>query len=63
MHAGAGHPGPWPFPPEREQAEEEVEDLQDGQGLDGAVEGFGQEVPEDFGPEESFEGGGDLVCF
>jgi hypothetical protein len=35
--------------------------LQDGDGLDGAVEVLGQEVPEDFGPEEAVEAGGDLV--
>lgn len=50
-----------PFPGEGEDAEEEVDDLQDGDGADGGVEVGGEEVPEDFGPEEAFEGGGDLV--
>ena len=40
---------------------DEVEDLEDRERFDGWVEGRGQEVPEDFGPEETFEGGGDLV--
>ena len=61
MDAGAGQPAQRPFPGQAEEAEDEVEDLQDGDGLDGAVEIRGQEVPEDFGPEEAFEGGGDLV--
>jgi hypothetical protein len=32
--------------------------LQDGDGFDGRVEVFGQEVEEEFGPEEGFEGAG-----
>jgi hypothetical protein len=32
--------------------------LQDGYGFDGGVEVFGQEVEEEFGPEEAFEGAG-----
>lgn len=51
-----------PFPGEGEDAEEEVDELEDGDGADGGVEVGGEEVPEDFGPEEAFEGGGDLVC-
>jgi len=50
------------FPGQSEEAEEEVDDLEDGDGFDGGVEGFGEEVEEDFGPEEGGEGGGDLVC-
>lgn len=39
----------------------EIYDLQDGDGFHGAVKVGGEEVPEDFGPEETFEGGADLV--
>ena len=35
--------------------------MEDGEGLDGAVEIFGEEVPEDLGPEETLKGGGALV--
>lgn len=59
---GEGEDREGPFPGEGEEAEEEVQDLEDGDGADGGVEIGGEEVPEDFGPEESFEGGGDLVC-
>ena len=50
-----------PLPSEGEEAEEQIDDLQDGEGLDGAVEVLGQEIPEDLGPEEAFERGGALV--
>lgn len=53
--------GEGPFPGEDEDAEEEVDDLEDGEGFDGAVEIGGEEVPEDLWPEEPFERGGDLV--
>ena len=43
-----------PFPGEREDPEAEIDDLQDGQRLDYRVEIRGEEVPEDFGPEECF---------
>ena len=39
----------------------EIDYLEDGDGFDGPVEVGGQEVPEDFGPEEAFESGSDLV--
>ena len=35
--------------------------MEDRDGLDGAVEVLGREVPEDLGPEEAIDGGGDLV--
>ena len=38
VHDGAGHPGSGPFPPQRQDAEEEIDNLQDGEGFDGAVE-------------------------
>ena len=50
-----------PLPGEGEEAEEQVDDLQDREGLHGGVEVLGQEVPEDLGPEEAFERGGALV--
>lgn len=33
-----------------------------GIGFHGAVEALRQKVPEDFGPEEAFDGGADLPC-
>lgn len=53
--------GEGPFPREDENAEEEVDDLEYWEWFHGGVEVGGEEVPEDFGPEETFEGGGDLV--
>jgi hypothetical protein len=35
--------------------------LQNGEGFHSAVEVFGEKVPEDFGPEEGFEGSGYLI--
>ena len=35
--------------------------MEDREGLDSGVEVFGEEVPEDLGPEEAFEGGSALV--
>jgi hypothetical protein len=35
--------------------------LEDGEWFDGGVEVFGEEIPEDLGPEEALEGGGALV--
>ena len=40
---------------------DEVEDLEDRERFHGRVEVGGEEIPEDLGPEETFEGGGDLV--
>ncbi len=59
---GEGEQGKGPFPGEGEDAEQEVDDLEDRDGAHGGVEIGGEEVPEDLGPEETFEGGGDLVC-
>lgn len=61
VYRSAGEELERPFPEQADDAEEEVEDLQDGRGFDGAVEVLGQEVPEDLGPEEAFERGGNLV--
>ncbi|MCJ1471027.1 hypothetical protein MMC07_009675 [Pseudocyphellaria aurata] len=62
MHGGVGEPGKWILPGETQDAEEQVDDLQDGDRPHRAVEVGGEEIPEDFRPEEAFEGGGDLVC-
>ena len=51
-------PGQRPLPAQDDEGEEQIEDLENGDGLDGAVEVLGEEVPEDFGPEETGEGGG-----
>lgn len=61
VQAGAGDGGEGPLEGEHAEAEEEVDDLQDGDGLDGAVEVLGGKVEEDLGPEEAGDGGGDLV--
>jgi hypothetical protein len=58
----AGNEAKRPLPGDHEDAEDEVDDLQEGEGLDGAVEVLGQEVPEYLGPEEAFKGGCYLVC-
>ncbi len=63
MEGGAGQGWERVFPGQGEQAEQQVEDLEDGDGFDGAVEGFGQEVEEEFGEEEGGEGGCYLVCW
>lgn len=49
-----------PFPREAHQPEKEIDDLENGDRFDGAVEARRQKVPEDFGPEEAFDGGADL---
>lgn len=61
MDAGAGEQGEGPLQGDHGQAEEQVDDLQHGHGLDGGVERVGEEVPEDLGPEEALDGGTDLV--
>ena len=45
-----------------EDAKHEVQQLQHRYRLDGRVEVAGGKVPEDFGPEEAFNGGSNLVC-
>ena len=61
MNSCASDESEWPFPAEHDDAEDEVDDLEDGEGLHCCVEVFGEEVPEDFRPEESFHGGGYLI--
>lgn len=50
---GGGEEREGPFPAEAEDAEEEVDGLEDGDGADAVVEVGGEEVPEEFGPEEA----------
>ncbi|KAK0292352.1 hypothetical protein LTS00_007829, partial [Friedmanniomyces endolithicus] len=61
MQMRAGEERERPFVGKGEEGEEEVEDLEDGDGFDEGVEVLGEEVEEEFGPEEAFEGGGYLV--
>lgn len=61
MDAGAGEQGEGPLQGDHGDAEDEVDDLEDGEGLDGDVERLGEEVPEDLGPDEALDGGADLV--
>ena len=62
MQPRAREEGERPLPREADDAQEEVYDLENGEGLDGRVEVLGQKVPEDLGPEEGLERGGYLVC-
>jgi hypothetical protein len=62
VDAGAGDEGKRPLQGDHSQTEEQVDDLEDGDGLDCGIERFGEEVPEDLGPEEALDGGADLVC-
>lgn len=62
VDAGAGEQRQGPLQGDHGDAEDEVDDLEDGEGLDGDVERLGQEVPEDLGPDEALDGGADLVC-
>lgn len=61
MDGAAGEETEWPFPGEHEECHDHVDDLEEGEGFYCVIEVLGQEVPEDFGPEESFEGGCALV--
>ena len=63
MEGGACEEWEGPFPCETDEAEDEVDDLEDGRAGDGAVEVFGEEVPEDFGPEEAFECSAYLIYY
>ena len=62
VYRRAGDEPERPLPGQTDESEYHVHNLEDGNGLHGGVEVLGEEVPEDFGPEEAFEGGGDLVC-
>ena len=62
MDGGARDEAEGPLEGEHAQAEDEVDDLQDGYGLDGPVEGLCEEVPEDLGPDEALDRGAYLIC-
>jgi hypothetical protein len=55
MQSSARKQGQWPFPSETDDAEDDVDDLQYGDGLHSGIEVFGEKIPEDFGPEEAFK--------
>jgi hypothetical protein len=50
-----------PFPGEDDDAEDEVYYLEKRERFNGGVEVLGEEVPEYFGPKETFDGGGYLI--
>lgn len=62
MHRRTGEQGERVFPGETQHAEEQVDDLQDGDRAHSSVEIGGEEVPEDFWPEEALKAGSDLAC-
>lgn len=51
-----------PFPGKTYDAKDEVDNLEGRNGAHSTVKVCGQEIPEDFGPEKSFQSGGDLIC-
>jgi hypothetical protein len=61
MEGRAGDEAEGPLECEHAQSADEVDDLQDGEGSHGSVEGSREEVPEDLGPDEARDGGTDLV--
>lgn len=61
MQSGLCNQAQRPLPEEYQDAEDEVDDLQEGYRLHSAIEVFGEEVPEYLGPEEAFYRRGDLV--
>ena len=61
VDGGAGQERHGPLEGKEEDAKEEVEDLEDREGLDGHVEVLGDKVPKDLWPEEALYGSGDLV--
>ena len=62
MHGSSRKPGERVFPCETQNAQEQVNDLQDGNRAHSTVEVGGQKVPEDFWPEEAFESSSNLIC-
>jgi alkanesulfonate monooxygenase SsuD/methylene tetrahydromethanopterin reductase-like flavin-dependent oxidoreductase (luciferase family) len=55
MKAAAGEPFQWPLIGQPQQAEDQVDDLEGGYRLDGAIEILCEEIPEDLGPEKAFK--------
>ena len=53
VKAGSGNEAQWPLPSDEQESEQEVDDLQYRHRLDGGIKGFGEEIPEDLGPEET----------
>ncbi len=62
MQRSASDEAEWPFPGEHEETHHHVDDLEDGEGFHCVVEVFGQEIPENFRPEEAFKCSCALVC-
>jgi hypothetical protein len=50
----------WPLQAKAHERKDEVEYLQYGEWFDCYIEIFGEDVPEDLGPEEAFDGSGEL---
>lgn len=62
METGASEEGKWVLQRDDEEATEHVDDLQDRDGLDDGIQRDGEEVEEEFRPEEGVEGCPCLVC-
>ena len=62
MEGGAGDEGGGPLEREHEDAGDEVDDLEDGNGSDSGVEGLGEKVPEDLRPKVALQCRSNLVC-
>lgn len=63
MHGCASQESERPFPAEHDDAEDEVDDLENGERFHCSIEVFCEEVPEDLWPEEAFDCGGYLICW
>jgi hypothetical protein len=55
MHRSTSYQSEGPFPSQHKNSEDEVDDLENRKGFYRSIESLGEEVPKDFGPEESFE--------
>ena len=62
MHNSSSKWLEWPFHGQSEEREDEVDDLQNWEGLHCSIKSLGEEVPENLRPEETFDGGFELVC-
>jgi hypothetical protein len=54
VYCGAGDIFERPFVAESNDAEDNIDCLEDGNGLDGEVEVLGEKIEEELGPEETF---------
>jgi len=61
VQTSAGEKRQRPLPGKTDDTKQEVEDLQDGHGLDGGIEVLCEEVPEDLWPEKGFYRSADLI--